>query len=93
MEVNVQANIPYTTEISVDWITAVTTRSLTEETLTFQVAANEDTESREGTITFTSKDGSLVCTVTVKQAGEELYLEVTPQTFELPATANTPTNF
>ena len=89
MEVNVQANIPYTTEISVDWINAVTTRSLTEETLTFQVAANEDTESREGTITFTSKDGSLVCTVTVKQAGEELYLEVTPQTFELPATANT----
>lgn len=89
MEVNVQANLAYTTEISVDWINAITARSLTEETLTFQVAANEDTESREGTITFTSKDGSLVCTVTVKQAGEELYLEVTPQTFELPATANT----
>lgn len=67
----VQANVPYTTEIAADWITAITSRSLTEEILTFQVAANEDTENREGTITFISEDGSLTRTVTVKQAGKQ----------------------
>lgn len=89
IEVNVQANIPYTTEISVDWINAVTARNLTEKTLTFQVTANENTGSREGTITFTSEDGSLTRTVTVRQAGEELYLEVTPTHIDVPAEGGT----
>lgn len=71
IEMTVQANVPYTTEIAADWITAITSRSLTEEILTFQVAANEDTENREGTITFISEDGSLTRTVTVKQAGKQ----------------------
>ena len=89
IEVTVQANVPYTTEIAADWITAVTAHSLTEETLTFQVAANEDTESREGTITFTSEDGSLTRTVTVKQAGEKLYLEIEPTRIDAPAEGGT----
>lgn len=89
IDVTVQANVPYTTKIAADWITAVPSRSLTEETLSFQVAANEDTESREGTITFTSEDGSLTRTVTVKQAGEDLYLEVTPGQIDAPAEGGT----
>lgn len=89
IKVTVQANVPYTTEIAADWITAVTARSLAEETQTFQVAANEDTESREGTITFTSEDGSLTRTVTVKQAGEEFYLEVEPTRIDAPAEGGT----
>ena len=68
IELEVQANVSYETSISVDWIEPVTSRSLTKETLTFRVAANESTEQRSGTITV--KSGDLEETVNVYQAGK-----------------------
>ena len=68
IELEVQANVSYETSISVDWIEPVTSRSLTKETLTFRVAANESTEQRSGTITV--KSGELEETVNVYQAGK-----------------------
>ena len=57
--------------------------------LTFDVAANEETSVREATLTFTSEDGSITRTVTVTQAGEELYLNVTPLRIDASAEGGT----
>ncbi len=65
----VQANVSvsYTIEPGADWLTTATTRALTESTLSFEAAANEDTEPRQATITLTG--GGLTEQVTVYQAG------------------------
>lgn len=68
IELEVQANVSYETSVSVDWIELITSRSLTKETLTFRVAANESTEQRSGTITV--KSGELEETVNVYQVGK-----------------------
>lgn len=67
----VQANVSvsHTIEEGASWLTAVdaSTRALTESTLTFEAAANEDTEPRQATITLTGS--GLTEQVTVYQAG------------------------
>ncbi|WP_418831711.1 BACON domain-containing protein [Phocaeicola sp.] len=68
IELEVQANVSYETSVSVDWIELITSRSLTKETLTFRVAANESTEQRSGTVTV--KSGELEETVNVYQVGK-----------------------
>ena len=69
--VEVKANVNYTTTIGEtckDWITeGSNTRALSTTTKTYSVATNEDSEKREGTITFT--DGTLSETVHIYQAG------------------------
>ena len=67
----VQANVSviHTIEEGASWLTAAdaSTRALTESTLTFEAAANEDTEPRQATITLTGS--GLTEQVTVYQAG------------------------
>ena len=74
--VEVKANVNYTATIGEnckDWITeGGNTRALSTTTKTYSVAANENSEKREGTITFT--DGTLSETVHIYQTGGDIIL-------------------
>ena len=89
ISVSIEGNTKYSVSSSASWLTSPVS-GLTEVTsLTFAVAANEGTAARQATLTFVSEDGSVTRTVTVTQAGEELYLNVTPQRIEAPAEGGT----
>ena len=75
IEVEVKANINYELAISEtakDWITESKSRALTTHKHTFEIALNEESEKREGEITF--KSGDKVETVKVYQAGGTIIL-------------------
>ena len=75
IEVEVKANINYELAISEtakDWITEAKSRALTSYKHTFEIAASEEVEKREGEITF--KSGDRVETVKVYQAGGAILL-------------------
>ncbi|MEY8686051.1 leucine-rich repeat protein [Bacteroides sp. AN502(2024)] len=76
IQVEVKANVNYTAtigETSKEWIKEGSgTRALSTTTKVYTIAANEESEKREGTITFT--DGTLTETVHVYQAGGEIIL-------------------
>ena len=70
IEIKVMHNVEFDHAIEGDWITLKETRSMQESTLVFSIAANEDTtdyNTREGKITFTSKDGKLSQEVKISQ--------------------------
>jgi len=83
IEIKVMANIGFDYKIAdeaKDWISAVTTKGLVENTVTFAVASNEiynKFEARQGVITFTSEEGSE--DITVNQAPNERIFNVTPE--------------
>jgi len=64
-------NVSFNTSIDVDWITVpmVDTKAYTTEDVSFDIAANESSEERTGTITFTSADGALKQEIKVIQSG------------------------
>lgn len=64
IEVKLTTNGDVTPTINDSWITRATTRAMTEQTITFKVAANYG-EARTGTITFGL--GALTETVTINQ--------------------------
>ena len=85
----VKGNVPYQVSAGVDWMTR-TLSGAAEEEVVFTVLPNESTTSREGTITVTSEDGSLVRTVRVVQEGrEELILNISPSSFSLTSNSQT----
>ncbi len=65
LQVKLTTNGNVTVTSNHSWITQVTTRAMTEQTLTFHIAANYENAVRTGTITFTL--GDLTETVTVNQ--------------------------
>ncbi len=68
--VKVKANTDYTYTIDASgqgWITETTTRALTEYVLTFKVDANDQYDSRQGTITFKNTKTGETDQVTVTQ--------------------------
>ena len=82
--VSVSTNVNYQVASNVGWITTTVSGTINASSVAFDVKANEGTEIREGVITFTSEDGSMVRTVTVTQAGKEmLKLNISPTTFAL----------
>ena len=85
----VKGNVPYRVSTGADWMTR-TLSGDEEEEIVFTVSPNESTASREGTITVTSEDGSLVRTVQVVQEGkEEPILNVSPSSFSLTSNSQT----
>ena len=64
-------NVDFDYEIVGEWITKVETRALTTDYLTFNIAPNTSYDSREGSIIFTSKDGSLSQTAKIFQAQKD----------------------
>ena len=89
IEVAVEANVKYTVSSSAVWLVSPVSGLTESNSLAFDVAANEETTVREATLTFTSEDGSITRTVTVTQAGEELYLNVTPLRIDASAEGGT----
>ena len=82
--VSVSTNVDYQVASNVDWITATVSGTTNASSVTFDVKANEGATAREGIITFTSSDGSMVRTVTVTQAGKEIpQLDISPAMFTL----------
>ena len=75
ISIEVKANINYQMEISEtakDWIKESSSRALTTYNHTLSIAANEETEKREGEIYF--KSGDKVETVKIYQAGGAILL-------------------
>ena len=69
IEIEVGYNVEFDVEIADDWITLQTTRAYEIETLVFAIAENSGDKSREGTIKFTSANGTLKQIITVNQLG------------------------
>lgn len=70
IEVKLSANVNYEVEMpDVDWITTKTTRGLTEYTLYYEVAKNEEDDSRSAKITFVNKNSELEEVLTITQEG------------------------
>ena len=84
IEIAVGHNVDFDVVISADWITLQTTRAYETETLVFAIAENPSEESREGTITFISDDGTLKQVVKVKQGAlvsAEIEVELTSSSY------------
>lgn len=90
IEVIIRSNVEYQVDNPASWITEVSSKAATDHTHYFKVEPNTSEDERIATISFvyTTSDGTLTCTVTVKQAGdsgfEEPFIEVSPKnnTFE-----------
>lgn len=67
LQIKVSHNVEFDVLIDVDWITQTVSRSIGSSTLIFNVAENPDFKDREGTITFTSKNGTVTQIVKVLQ--------------------------
>ena len=84
IKIEVKANIDYEYSIAYegaakDWITSGGARALKTSTLTFKVAANEEVEKREATVTI--KSGSFKEEVKVYQAGTTPSITLTKNEF------------
>jgi endoglucanase len=70
--VELQTTAAHTVTINQDWISQTATRTVTNKTEVFTIAANTFSFSRVGTITFTME--GLTETVTVNQVAKNLYI-------------------
>jgi hypothetical protein len=71
-EINIEVghNIEFDIKIDGDWITQKQTRTLETSNLIFVVAENTADKVREGSITFTSKNGSISQKISITQASK-----------------------
>lgn len=84
IDVEVQANVTYTVETSVDWIKQPGTKGLTSTKYSFSVAENTTYDDREGTITIKSQSISVPDQIiSVKQAQKDAIL-VKDTNFDMP---------
>ncbi len=68
--IKVTTNLEYDVIIpdeALAWISLADTRAVREETLTFNVAKNEDSEERSATVNLCAKGGDILQTITIKQ--------------------------
>lgn len=88
LEIEVGHNVDFNVSIDKDWVSQVTTKAYTTETLTFEVSANDTEDIRTATIRFTSADDSKVQNVLVYQSPKEV-LEVTESSYQVPRNGGT----
>lgn len=69
VEVKVEANVSFDVTSNVDWIHYVSTKALSNSTVSLTIDENLTYSTREGKIEIKQKNGSLSHTITVKQAG------------------------
>ena len=67
IEVEIKQNVEFEISIDASWITLASTKALTTNTATFNIAENDGNDDRTGVITISQKGGNLSCEVTVKQ--------------------------
>ena len=82
LEIEVGHNVDFNVSIDKDWVSQVTTKAYTTETLTFEVSANDTDDVRTATISFTSADGSKVQNVLVYQSYVGV-IEVTKSSYQV----------
>ncbi|MBR6858964.1 MAG: Ig-like domain-containing protein [Bacteroidales bacterium] len=82
LNVDVQSNVEFDVEPTVEWITYVQTRSLPTRTVVLNIAANTSYEPRSGSVVVRQRDGNLSETITVVQKQTDV-LTVSPTTVEL----------
>lgn len=76
ISVKLQSNIDFEVNIAENattWITQIQTKTLTESTLTFQIAANTTSEVRIGEIKIKDKNSSLADTIRISQGTSDTY--------------------
>ena len=85
VSIEVKSNVDVTVEMpeGVDWITEVVTKSLSTNTYTFNVAANEGYDNRSAKIKFTNAKNGLSETVAIIQKQKDA-LTVTSYRFDVP---------
>lgn len=84
IDVEVQANVQYTVDISTDWIRQPGTKGLTSTQYSFIIAENTTYDDREGKITIKSQNTSVPDQViSVKQAQKDAIL-VKDTSFDMP---------
>lgn len=69
IDVPVEANVSFEVTPDVDWIHHVSTKALSNSTVSLTIDENTTFSTREGKIEIKQKNGSLSHTITVKQAG------------------------
>lgn len=74
LEVTVQANVQYSVEIDVDWITLAKSKALETETLLFDVMSNEGYDPRTGIISIINESTDETMTITVTQVAADAIL-------------------
>ena len=72
MEVTLRTNITYSVTIDADWITAIDTRNVTEQTRRFSIKANDSQKKRTGHITFSGAGISRTVTLEQSESGDVL---------------------
>ncbi len=82
VEVKVQTNVEYDVTPGVSWITKVNTKAYGEESVTLNVASYSGNDSRQGKVTFTSKDEKLKQEITITQLAGDI-IEITKTEYEL----------
>lgn len=90
VKIEVKANIDF--EYSIDekakaWITSPSSRALKTSNLVFKVAANEETDKREATVTI--KSGNFKEEVKIYQAGAKPSITLTKNEFVVPSAGDT----
>lgn len=85
VSIEVRSNVDVTVEMpeGVDWITEVATKSMSTNTYTFNVAANEGYDNRSAKIKFTNAENGLSETVAIIQKQKDA-LTVTSYRFDVP---------
>lgn len=85
ISIDVRSNVDVTVEIpaDADWITEVSTKSMSTNTYTFRIAANEGHDNRSAKIRFVNHENGLTETVAVIQKQKDA-LTVTSYRFDVP---------
>lgn len=84
IEVEVQANVQYQVESSVDWIKLTGTKALSTKTLVFKIQENTTYDAREGRITIKPENGRVQeQVISVKQAQKDAMI-VGKTTYDIP---------
>lgn len=72
--VKISYNTPYTVTIKDNtWISQVTTKALSEDTITFYVSENKDGSERQGTIIISAQEINVVEEISITQFGDGFY--------------------
>ena len=82
LEVKLSTDIDFTTSIPEEaksWISIVETRSMRNESLTFNIAINDDVKERSATINLQNAKGNDVASFVIRQKGADALLELKKQ--------------
>ena len=82
IEVEVKANVNYIVDIPSDckdWISHISTKSLTSRTLVLKISENKDYDDRTGHVTIRQTDGPLAETITINQKQADGLFITTPE--------------